>query len=280
MLFSELLGFSPGSTSTYNLVLFSPIRSSLVYAAAGLQMRSTRALKSMDSCSLWKVLSITVFCLQLNKPSTHITSGVLVKTHSIMLSHWAEPPSQVTLHSVLANRTPDWTDLFLMWLKSDVPRTKINIDYDFFKNASDVVIAIKFWGMLFLVSWRLTNNYKKGNNILTCNTCKLTQILISVKIFSHLCTLKKLKMRLSQTMTFESDTVGPQEQYLTYGNFLEGRRYSYQIGGLCYEVFLNDCGSELSEPMLLSLSSGWPQWQDFLFFHFGSARLVWFVCFQ
>ena len=81
-------------------------------------------------------------------------------------------------------------------------------------------------------------------------------------------------------MAFESDTVGPQEQYLTYDSFLEGRNYSYQIGDLCHEVFLNNCGSKLSEPMLLSLSSGWPWWQNFLFFHFGSARLVRFVRFQ
>lgn len=81
-------------------------------------------------------------------------------------------------------------------------------------------------------------------------------------------------MRLSQMIALESDTVGPREQYLTYGSFLEGRKNSYQIEGLCYKVFLNNCGNELSEPMLLSLSSGWPWWQDFLFLHFGSACLV------
>lgn len=72
----------------------------------------------------------------------------------------------------------------------------------------------------------------------------------------------------------------PKEQYLTYGSFLEGRKNSYQIEGLCYEVFLNNCGSELREPMLLFLSSGWPWWQDSLFLHFVSACLGCFFCFQ
>jgi len=75
-------------------------------------------------------------------------------------------------------------------------------------------------------------------------------------------------------MAFESNTVGSQEHYVAYGCFLEGIKNSYQIEVLCYKVFLNNCGSELSEPMLLSLSCGWPWWQDFLFLHFGSACLV------
>lgn len=60
-------------------------------------------------------------------------------------------------------------------------------------------------------------------------------------------------------IAFKSDTVGPQEQYLIYSSFLEikGNKNTYQIG-LCYKFFLNDCGSESCEAMLLYLSSGWP----------------------
>lgn len=81
-------------------------------------------------------------------------------------------------------------------------------------------------------------------------------------------------MRLSQMMAFEFDTVGPPKQYLTHGSFLEGTKKSYQIESSCYKVFLNNRGSELSEPKLLPLSSGWPWWQEFLFLHFGSAHLA------
>lgn len=58
-------------------------------------------------------------------------------------------------------------------------------------------------------------------------------------------------------IAFESDAFGPQEQYLIYSSFLEGNKNTYQIE-LCYKFFLNDCGTESCQPMLLYLSSGWP----------------------
>lgn len=81
-------------------------------------------------------------------------------------------------------------------------------------------------------------------------------------------------------MDLKTDMFGLQEQYVTYSSFLEGIKKSYQIEGLCYKVFVNNCDIELSEPMLSSLSSSWPWWQDIPFFLFGSAHFVEFVCFH